>query len=78
MLMKLNIQKWGNSAAIRLPSSMLTQIGANIGDAVEVDTTALKVAKPKYKLADLLAEMPQGMPRYEGWDEMQPIGYEVV
>ncbi|MGZ8261677.1 MAG: AbrB/MazE/SpoVT family DNA-binding domain-containing protein, partial [Methylotenera sp.] len=54
--MKLKIQKWGNSAAIRLPATMLTQIGATIGDAVEIDPKAFHVAKPKYKLADLLAQ----------------------
>lgn len=24
----------------------------------------------RYKLADLLAEMPEGLPRVEGWGEM--------
>lgn len=74
--MKLNIQKWGNSAAIRIPTAMLTQIGATIGDAVEVDPAAFRVAKPKYKLVDLLAEMPDGLPMVEGWDMMTPIGKE--
>jgi antitoxin ChpS len=74
--MKLSIQKWGNSAAIRLPAAMLTEIGASIGDAVEVDPTAFRVAKPKYKLATLMAEMPQGLPLVEGWDEMLAVGKE--
>lgn len=74
--MKLNIQKWGNSAAIRLPTAMLAQIGARIGDAVEVDPAAFRVAKPKYKLADLLAEMPDGLPVIDGWDTLEPVGNE--
>jgi len=74
--MKLKIQKWGNSAAIRIPAAMLTQIGATIGDAVEVDPAAFRVAKPEYKLADLLAEMPDGLPMVEGWDTMAPVGKE--
>ena len=74
--MKLNIQKWGNSAAIRLPAAMLAQIGASVGDAVEVDPAAFRVAKPKYKLADLMAEMPDGLPMVAGWDEMTPVGKE--
>jgi antitoxin component of MazEF toxin-antitoxin module len=75
-VMKLNIQKWGNSAAIRLPTAMLAQIGAGIGDSVEVDPAAFRVAKPKYKLADLLAEMPDGLPMVDGWDTLEPVGKE--
>lgn len=74
--MKLNIQKWGNSAAIRLPTVMLAQIGAGIGDSVEIDPAAFRVAKPKYKLADLLAEMPDGLPMADGWDTLEPVGKE--
>jgi antitoxin ChpS len=32
--------------------------------------------KPRYKLADLMAEMPQGLPSVEGWDEMPSVGLE--
>ncbi len=31
---------------------------------------------PRYKLANLMAEMPQGLPRVEGWDEMPSVGLE--
>lgn len=59
MGMKLSIQKWGNSAAVRLPAAMLAQLGVSIGDEFEVEVAAgaatLRVAKPEYKLADLLA-----------------------
>ncbi|OQA33413.1 MAG: antitoxin ChpS [Betaproteobacteria bacterium ADurb.Bin341] len=80
MGMKLNIQKWGNSAAVRLPVSMLAQLGVHIGDTFEVDldkdAVTLRVAKPKYRLADLLAEMPDGLPMVEGWDALPPAGRE--
>ncbi len=79
--MRLNIQKWGNSAAVRLPASMLAQLDAHVGDAFVVDvsrgTATLRVAKPKYQLADLMAEMPDGLPRVEGWDNMPAVGREV-
>lgn len=40
---------------------------------------ALRAAKrPKYKLSDLLAEMPEGAPRVEGWDEMPDVGREMA
>lgn len=32
--------------------------------------------RPRYKLADLMAEMPEGLPRIEGWDDMEPVGLE--
>ena len=31
---------------------------------------------PRYKLTDLMAEMPQGLPRVEGWDELHSVGLE--
>ncbi len=78
--MKLNIQKWGNSAAIRLPASMLAELGAAIGDVVEVDPAAFRVAKPKYKLADLMAECNEHAPApavLAEWDAMVPAGKEI-
>ncbi len=32
--------------------------------------------RPRYKLADLIAEMPEGLPRAEGWEEMPSVGLE--
>ena len=37
----------------------------------------LRAAKPKYRLADLMAEMPDGLPRVEGWDDMPAVGREM-
>lgn len=79
--MKLNIQKWGNSAAIRLPSAMLSEIGAGIGDAVEIDPKAFRVAKPKYKLKDLVAQCNQNAPApvdVAAWESASPVGAEIV
>ena len=38
--------------------------------------TVSAARKPRYKLADLLAEMPGQLPRVEGWDDMKPVGKE--
>lgn len=32
--------------------------------------------KHRYKLEDLLAEMPDELPRIKGWDAMKPVGKE--
>lgn len=80
--MKLSIQKWGNSASVRLPAPLLEQLGAGIGSALEVSITKegllLKPERrPRYQLADLMAEMPAGeLPLVEGWDAMPALGQE--
>ncbi|MCB5184226.1 AbrB/MazE/SpoVT family DNA-binding domain-containing protein [Methylobacillus gramineus] len=82
--MKLSIQKWGNSASVRLPAALLEQMGAVVGSALEVSITKegllLKPERrPHYKLTDLLAEMPAGkLPSVEGWDEMPVVGQETL
>ncbi|HEY0842094.1 AbrB/MazE/SpoVT family DNA-binding domain-containing protein [Methylotenera sp.] len=79
--MKLRIRKWRNSAAIRLPAKLLKQIDAAIGDAVELDTQALHVARPKYKLADLLAKCNKNAPSPTdliSWESMNKVGTEIV
>jgi hypothetical protein len=32
--------------------------------------------KPKYKLEDLIAEMPAGLPIHKEWDTIPPVGKE--
>ena len=80
--MKLMIQKWGISAAIKLPEAMLEQLGAKIGDTIELDVQAntlkLRPARPRYKLADLLAQTTGSFSVIDGWDEMTPIGKEIL
>lgn len=78
---RLIIRRWGNSAAIRLPAAMLNIIGAKIGDAIEVDPSALKVVKPRYKLADLIALCDKAAPPpgdVTAWESMAPVGREIV
>lgn len=79
----MKLQKWGNSAAVRFPKEIISQLGLEIGDDLETEiqgqTIVIKAVKrPKYKLSDLLAEMPDGIPRVEGWDEMPDVGMEVA
>lgn len=79
--MQLNIQKWGNSAAVRLPVTLMAQLGAKIGDTLDVDITALRVAKPRYSLAELLAQCDPNAPMpadLAAWDAMPAVGREVV
>ncbi|ASP16995.1 SpoVT/AbrB-like protein [Neisseria sp. oral taxon 020 str. F0370] len=79
----LRLQKWGNSAAVRLPAEMLKQLGMKIGDSLETEIRdneliVRAVSRPRYQLADLLAEMQQEPPRTEGWEAMPDAGEEVL
>ncbi|WP_028454612.1 AbrB/MazE/SpoVT family DNA-binding domain-containing protein [Chitinilyticum litopenaei] len=84
--MRLSIQKWGNSASVRLPAALLEQIGATVGSTLDVTVTKdgvlLKPARrPSYKLADLLAQCDASQPLPEdlaAWENMTPIGREEV
>ena len=81
VIMRLAIQKWGNSASVRLPAALLEQIGVVVGSALDVTVTKdgllLKPERrPHYKLADLMAEMSGELPRVEGWDDIPTVGQE--
>jgi len=58
--MELTVQKWGNSAAVRLPPELLRVLKITLGDKLTVnvraDSVLLKVKRPAYALADLVAQ----------------------
>lgn len=81
--MKLSVQKWGNSAAVRLPAALLDHLGIAAGDQLDVDIRpdglVLRPAKPRYSLAELLAQCDAGAPipqDVETWDGISPAGKE--
>lgn len=43
MGIKLDIVRWGNSAAVRLPATMLAQMGVRIGDSFDAEVSKDKV-----------------------------------
>jgi antitoxin ChpS len=86
--MEVKIQQWGNSAAIRLPSTVLKQMSLVSGDVLllNVDSAAeaitLKPAKAKlrYQLADLMAQCDLEAPEpveLAAWNSMPAVGREV-
>ena len=77
----LRLQKWGNSAAVRLPAEMLKQLDLKIGDELETEIRDgglwVRAAKRRnYRLAELLDEMQQQPSRVEGWEDMAQGGNE--
>jgi antitoxin ChpS len=84
--MEVKIQQWGNSAAIRLPATVLKQMSLSSGDVLVLDVSAqvmtLKPAKskPHYRLVDLMANCDLNAPEpaeLAEWNAMTPTGREV-
>lgn len=79
--MRQTLRKAGGSLVMTVPRAFVDQNGLGEGSQVELRLAGRKLTveaptRPRYKLADLLAEMPQDLPRVEGWDEMPSVGLE--
>ncbi|WP_285348449.1 AbrB/MazE/SpoVT family DNA-binding domain-containing protein [Pseudomonas sp. ME-P-057] len=85
--MEVKIQQWGNSAAIRLPSTVLKQMSLVSGDVlllnVDPDEQAITLkparAKPRYKLSELMAQCDLTVPgpvELAAWNAMPAVGGE--
>ncbi|PCI42205.1 MAG: AbrB family transcriptional regulator [Moraxellaceae bacterium] len=83
--MQLEIQKWGNSAALRLNKTILNQLSTAIGDKFRVEVkdgsillTPIK-DQPEYKLEDLLATCTVKNTRVDddNWLSDDPVGKEI-
>ncbi len=82
--MELKIQKWGNSAAVRLPAMLLEQIHASVGGSLNADVrpegVLLTPARRKYSLDELVAQCNSKAPVPDDiavWDDVKPVGREV-
>jgi len=80
---KLRIQKWGNSAAVRLPSTLLAKIHASVGGSLTVevrpDGIFLSAVRSRYSLEELVAQCDQKAPQsvdIAAWGEVKPVGRE--
>lgn len=77
------IQKWGNSQGLRLNKELLENAQLEVGDEVDVSVkddiliiTPAKKIRGKYRLEDLVAQIPEGhQPEELDWGE--PSGKEV-
>jgi antitoxin ChpS len=75
------LRKAGGSLVMTVPKAFIDQNDLMEGSQVELRLSGKKMtvetrARPRYKLADLMAEMPEGLPRAAGWDEMPAVGLE--
>lgn len=81
--MELSIQKWGNSAAVRLPTELLSMLKVTLGDKLAVDVrpegAMLKAKRPAYSLADLVAKCDMTAPEPADmaiWGNIESVGRE--
>jgi antitoxin ChpS len=83
--MEVKIQQWGNSAAIRLPATVLKQMNLASGDVLMLDASAevitLKLAKARLhcRLSDLMGKCDLNAPEPAElalWNAIQPVGRE--
>jgi antitoxin component of MazEF toxin-antitoxin module len=83
--MELEIQKWGNSAAIRINRALLKQINAKVGASLVAEVRNgglfLKPApEPQYSLDDLLVSCTKAKMRLDvedrAWLDDAPVGKE--
>ena len=77
---KVQVVKWGNSHAVRLPKVVLEQAQLRDGDQLEVRVEkgriALEPASPKLTLRDLVAGItPKNLNDEQEWGK--PVGREV-
>ena len=82
----IEVQKWGNSAAIRLKKAILQQLSVDIGSQVEVTIQdgglfIRPITEPTYTLDDLLKSCTKKNTRLDdedrAWLNSSPVGKEV-
>jgi antitoxin ChpS len=76
-----SLRRAGGSLVMTVPKVFIEQNGLIDGSQVELQLTGntMTVAaplKPRYTLSALMAEMPAGLPRVDGWDDMPAVGLE--
>ena len=79
------LRRVGGSLVMTMPKAFVDQNSLSDGSRVELHVAGSKITieasarirpKKQYKLADLIAEMPDGLPRLEVWDDLNPLRLE--
>lgn len=79
--MRVQISKWGNSTALRLPKALVDELGLKLGQEVELVVEGREArlrplnAIPRYRIEDLVAEMGKlgrsNEPALEDWSAIE-------
>jgi antitoxin MazE len=80
--MKVQVAQWGNSAAVRLPKSVLEDLRLSPGSEVEmwIEGRELRMRPvppvTSYRIEDLVSQIdPHNIPEMEEWP---PVGAEII
>ena len=76
------LRRAGGSLVMTVPKAFIEQNQLQDGSQVDLmlEGSRMTVSAPRkhrYRLEDLLAEMPREWPRVEGWDALSPVGKEI-
>jgi antitoxin MazE len=80
-MVKMVVRKWGNSAAVRIPSALMAEAGLEIDQPVDLRSEHGRiiiepVRKPRFSLDELVAGIrPDNL--HEAIDTGPPVGREV-
>lgn len=80
--MPQTLRRAGSSSVMTIPKAFIEQNNLSDGAQVELHLTGktMTIEAPslpkRYKLADLMAEMPDDLPMAKGWDTPPPVGLE--
>lgn len=77
------LRRAGGSLVMTVPKTFIEQNHLQEGSKVDLLVSGSQMTvnaqrRSRYKLEDLMAEMPTNLPLVEGWDEMVPVGKEVA
>jgi antitoxin ChpS len=73
--MRQNLREVGDSFVLTVPETFPIENGLEDGSRVDVHFEGKRLTvevpiRPRYRLADLMAEMKGEFPRVEGWDDL--------
>lgn len=77
------LRRAGGSLVITVPKAFVEQNQLHDGSQVALLmngntlTLSAPAPRPRYRLQDLLAEMPEELPMVPGWDELASVGKEI-
>ena len=79
--MRQTLRQDGDTFVIEIPSAFIELHGLSNGSQLELRLLGSRMtievpSRPRAQLAALMAEMPEGFPRADGWEDMPPVGRE--
>lgn len=79
-MLHASLRRSGGSLIMTIPQAYAEQNHLHAGDSLALEIVGesllVKPARSRPRLADLLAQTPEGLCRIDGWDEQASLGSE--